>query len=325
MNWQTLLPIGIVFFSMQVALALPPSPSHDVADPGLALLVHQKSALETILVEHHRLTREHIQISVLSESETNPDEDAQNLFKDWDCGKKPGGTGAVLAIFQKEKTVRFEAGYGLSSRLTLPAFQDSLQSIFENFPDKKPKILFSQIGQATLELLTLLESPLISDGRALEILNQQGWTSPEKLKKSNQWVAWVALAFLFALGGILFFVGWNRKSQNPHLLGIDTEAFSKQIRQLEKKLKTEVQVQITSAPRKTEAALILWMNAKKKKVGLIPNSASKTYFEPAWTDEFLTQVQSDFRFTHPQRVVQKALATLEAHLSIKTSQKKDIL
>lgn len=317
--------------SAQLEANLPANPSHYVSDSDHHLTAPQENALSGILIEHDRMTGDQIQIALLNQSQRTPLEDAQELFSQWDCGKRAGGNGALFALFFKEQVVQIELGHGISTRMNDRTIQNVLRHA------TAPHQTFSAFGQALLITLSSLESPLIANGRALAILQDAGWSPPDEDSLQLRGWAAVGLTLLTAIGFALW--GLRRRTlqgihvsshgieppEFHHAYGIDCERLCQKIKELEVRTRCEIEIQISrSGFRKKKrlslnanpqvSTLLIRAHLKKKRVEVTLSPTLSKNCGSSWIPDFCAQLESHFELTHPQRVLLQGLTQLESIL-----------
>jgi uncharacterized protein len=176
-----LLALSALFLAVQLAPGplvwakdVPPPPPYGVLDEPAVLTPAGKQALETLLTEHERLSGEQLVIAIFNDLEG---EDAvtfsQRVFKGWGVGLRGKSNGLLLALYWKNQKARLEVGFGLE--LALP--EGKPEDVLEEFlvPELRRSEPYRGLSLATLEILRLLESPLVADGKAQKILSDGGF------------------------------------------------------------------------------------------------------------------------------------------------------
>ena len=170
--------VVVVFESPATAARVPgPGPARGVLDEPGKLEERGRLALEKLFAEHERLTGEQIVVAVF---DGLAGEDAVNFtrktFKDWSVGLRGKNNGLLLALYWNDQKARVEAGFGLD--LTLPEGKADL--ILEDFlfPELRGSKVYRGLSLASLEILRVLESPLLEGGKAREILTEGGFEGP---------------------------------------------------------------------------------------------------------------------------------------------------
>ena len=203
--------------------AVPPSPKYYVLDEAHVLGRHSLQALQSLLVEHDRITSEQVVIAIL---DNLGDEDlvdyTSKVFQRWKIGKKGKDNGALLALYWKDHKARIEVGYGLEPLLT-----DAKSKVVLNeflLPELKAGNPDRALSLAALEILKILGSPLIENGKAQEILRNGGFRGNWRPAQSSGGGPWQIFIFLGLILGIIVFqwvtsaeahytsAGWYRPS-----------------------------------------------------------------------------------------------------------------
>jgi uncharacterized membrane protein YgcG len=204
--------IALLALPAWAAKIVPPAPQYYVFDDSHALTKQQTEALSTLLIEHDQATGEQVIFAVFEGLEgEDPQEFARALFERWNVGQGVEDNGTLLAVFLKEHRALIEKGRGLDSVLT-PAQNDTLIKTFLT-PELKAGNTYRALGLSGLELLRLLQSPLIDSGRAEEILKIGGFKGLYRPIPvgARSWYLWVLLGVLFfAIEAHFSSAGWFR-------------------------------------------------------------------------------------------------------------------
>lgn len=186
------------------AKTIPQAPHYYVLDEPKVLSQSAKEALQTLLVEHDRLTGEQLVLAVF---ETLDDEElvdfTNRVFSSWKIGKRGKDNGVLLALYWKERKARIEVGYGLEPLLTDAKSKRILSEFL--IPELKNRQPDRALTLASLEILRTIESPLIQSGQAEQILKSGGFRGgfQPAPKNGSSWAVWVILGF------ILLFIALN--------------------------------------------------------------------------------------------------------------------
>lgn len=191
---------------IHAASAIPPAPEHYVLDePGL-LTTPQRNALSTLLIEHDQATGEQIFFAVFN---TLGDSDltvrTHEVFNAWNVGKRVGDNGALLALYIKENQARIEVGLGLDPQLPPNENQRLIREFL--MPELRADQPYRALSLSALEILRDVESPLVTTGRARQILRAgglEGHLVPVRVGVGT-WFVWVLLGavfFVFALNNL---------------------------------------------------------------------------------------------------------------------------
>lgn len=227
-NTTSKVSLGLFFAISITTLAfagkeLPPPPPHHVWDEPKVVSPKALKALQTLLFEHDRLTSEQIVIALFQDLEGEDLVDfTSHLFSVWKIGQSRTNNGVLLALYWKNKKARIEVGYGLEPILT----DAKSKRILNHFliPELRAGNPDRAITLATLEILNILESPLIQSGKAQEIVREGGiggssedWTSAATHAAQRGMPAWVILV---CIGGVLlFFVLYVLTAAEAHFTG----------------------------------------------------------------------------------------------------------
>ncbi len=213
--------VGILFF-VQLALCqtLPPPPTQYVLDEPHILSDKTLRSLQALFLAHDRATSEQIVFAIFN---TTSGEDpvlwTNRIFQAWKLGQKGKDNGVLLALYWKEHKARLEVGYGLESLLTDAKSKSILANVLA--PALKQGRPDSALTLTAIEILKILQSPLIKNGEAekilqgLKISHSQFSSTPE----ANSWV-WIALGIiLFFLIGRMIFISreqsFDRNTWHP--------------------------------------------------------------------------------------------------------------
>ncbi|MGK5082591.1 TPM domain-containing protein [Bdellovibrionota bacterium FG-1] len=179
-------------------------PPYYILDENKILTERQTHALSSLLIEHDKASGEQIIVGLF---QSLPEEGAETaalrtsrIFNQWPVSQRPGGEGALLAIYIREHQAAFEAGYGLSTRIREGEVRRILGEFL--FPELKAQQTYRAIGLSLVEILRILESPLMESGRAQEILRAGGLQNEftATRRAANHWWLWV-------LGGLTLLLG----------------------------------------------------------------------------------------------------------------------
>lgn len=102
----------------QAQTPIPPAPTEWVTDAPRLLSAQTASALNDRLRQYERKTGHQILVYIAPTTGGVPIEDwAVRAFERWKVGRKGLDDGLVLFIFTQDRTMRFEVGYGLESKV----------------------------------------------------------------------------------------------------------------------------------------------------------------------------------------------------------------
>lgn len=152
---------------------LPPAPRYHVLDEPKVLTPSVLQALQSLLAEHERVSGEQIVVALF---QSLGDEDVvdhtNKVYSAWGIGQRGKNNGALLALYWNERKMRIEVGYGLEPLLTDAKSSAILNDILR--PELRAGQVDRAISLATLEILRVIESPLVETGKAREILRSGG-------------------------------------------------------------------------------------------------------------------------------------------------------
>lgn len=166
--------LGVSFASAGTAKPIPAPPYYYVLDEPHVLSPNTLRAVETLLIEHERVSGEQVLVAIF---QSLGDEDlvdyTNRVFQQWKIGKRGKDNGVLLALYWNEHKARIEVGYGLEPVLTDAKSSAILSDIL--IPELKNSSPDRGISLAALEILRTLGSPLIQNGKAEEILKNGGF------------------------------------------------------------------------------------------------------------------------------------------------------
>ncbi|MGK5087145.1 TPM domain-containing protein [Bdellovibrionota bacterium FG-2] len=152
----------------------PPAPTQHISDQAHVLDAPTFSALDSILEEHERTTTEQFVVAIFDSLGDGEVADRTNrIFSAWKIGKKGKDNGVLLALYWKEHKMRVEVGYGLEHLLTDAKSKTILSEVIA--PELRGGTPGRALSLGVLEILKTIESPLIANGRALQILEGGGF------------------------------------------------------------------------------------------------------------------------------------------------------
>ena len=198
------LLVGLLLFSEIPAYAVkpvPPLPEFSTFDETHSFAPGSMQALQSLLIEHDRMTGEQIRVGIFQGLEgENAQAYTRKVHDSWRSGQ---GSSVLLAIFAKEHLARIEVGFGLENLLT----EERTSAILAEavFPELEKGHLRAAVGNGTLEVLKAIQSPLIPSGKATEILRSGGFKDPAPAASLDQEApgrGWITLGWL-VLGSIL--------------------------------------------------------------------------------------------------------------------------
>lgn len=173
--WMLLAGIVLSPASSSAAKSIPNPPYYYVLDEPQILSPAITRSLQALLIEHDRTTSEQVVIAVFKSLE-NEDlvEFTNRVFTQWKIGQRGKNNGVLLALYWDDRKARIEVGYGLEPLLT----DAKSKGVLEDFliPELRAGSPDRALSLAALEILRILESPLIENGKAQEILRTGGLT-----------------------------------------------------------------------------------------------------------------------------------------------------
>jgi len=120
-HWKRgMIVVVLVFTAMNVWAIDYPKATNWVNDYAGVLSGEEEQTLNVILKDFDSQTSTQIFVAILDRvpSDSTLEEYVNELFTRWNPGTKGQDTGALLAIFVKDRQLRIEVGYGLEDRLT---------------------------------------------------------------------------------------------------------------------------------------------------------------------------------------------------------------
>jgi uncharacterized protein len=158
----------------QAEKAIPTAPYYYVLDEPGVLNAQTTRAIQTLLIEHDRLTGEQVLVAVFKSLDgEDPVEFTNRVFSNWKIGQRGKDNGVLLAVYWQDHRARIEVGYGLEPTLTDAKSKAILSDIL--LPELKNNQPDRALSLSTLEILRTIGSPLIQDGKAERILRSGGF------------------------------------------------------------------------------------------------------------------------------------------------------
>lgn len=189
-------------FSPNQAASSSTAPYYYVLDEPKILGDHTRHALESLLIEHDRLTGQQFIIAIFQSSQGKNTADwTHQLFNQWKMAEHGQGDGILLTVFWNERKTQMEIGYGLDSVMTGPKIQETLsQYIIPELNNNQPA---HALIAGVRHVLEILDSPLLESGKAAEILQTDG-IDPKltRVPSASTTKVW----YYFFISGIIFFV-----------------------------------------------------------------------------------------------------------------------
>jgi uncharacterized protein len=177
--------------------SIPPAPQYYVLDQPHLLNAQATRALQALLIEHDRVTGEQFVVAIFDSLDGEDLNDFTNrVFQAWQIGQSEKDNGVLLAIFNKEHQARIEVGYGLEPELTDAKSSRILRDYL--VPGMKAGQPDEAVTQSALQILQALDSPLIQNGRAQQILRSGGVlrTDIRSAPMQNGWIVWLVLGLI---------------------------------------------------------------------------------------------------------------------------------
>ncbi|MEK6704256.1 MAG: TPM domain-containing protein [Bdellovibrionota bacterium] len=184
-------------------LPYPIPAGHLLDEPG-ALKPGVRSALDQILSEHEKATGEQIVVAVFKGLDgEEPIAWTKRIFSHWKIGMQSRESGVLLALYWKDRSALMEAGYGIEAVLNRNRRRHILFNVL--VPELKASRPDRAVSFATMEILRVLESPLVSSGQASRILRLAGIDESEQFMRSGKAPWWIWLMCAVAGIGLLIF------------------------------------------------------------------------------------------------------------------------
>jgi uncharacterized protein len=180
---------------------IPPPPTYYVLDEPHLLDEQATRALQALLIEHDRTTGEQIVVAIFNSLEGEDLNDFTNrVFQKWEIGQREQDNGVLLAIFNQDHKARIEVGYGLEPQLTDAKSSRILRDYL--IPGMKAGEPKEAITQSALQILQAIDSPLVQNGRAQQILRSGGVlrqeiNSTQPIK--GGWIVWLFLGLVLMI------------------------------------------------------------------------------------------------------------------------------
>lgn len=174
---------------------LPSAPARYVLDEPGTVDERAMRTLESLLIEHDRLTGEQVVIAVFQSLQGEDVADYTNrIFQKWGIGQRGKDNGVLLAIYWNEHQTRIEVGYGLEGVLTDARSKRILTETLA------PGLRSGQTGlalqQSAFEILRAIGSPLVESGQAETILRSGGWAPYTPRLRRSSGMTWFPILFL---------------------------------------------------------------------------------------------------------------------------------
>lgn len=208
----------------RAAAPLPGAPASAVHDEGNVLGDRTRRALESLLVEHDRLTDEQVVLALVRTDESvELDARARALFDHWQVGQRGRGQGLLIVLDDRRREGAFRAGYGLNPALD----GDRLREILDERALRAlrrgdaPRAMI----ETAVEVLRVLGSPLVETGELEAILSDLPARpaledeSAERAPPYGLWLlalaaglglAWTVLRFVVGADAHYTASGWSR-------------------------------------------------------------------------------------------------------------------
>lgn len=208
----TIALAGLALASPSVARAaqsgkqIPSPPYYYVLDEPGVLSSQGLRALQTLLIEHDRLTGEQFLVAIFKSLDGEDLVDYTNrVFGAWKIGQRGKDNGVLLALYWNDHKARIEVGYGLEPLMTDAKSMQILSDIL--VPELQNQRPDRALSLSALEILKVLDSPLVHNGKAEQILRGGGFQGafvPHAAVVGN-----VGLWPWFFLGVILLMIAMN--------------------------------------------------------------------------------------------------------------------
>lgn len=160
--------------SAQAEKKIPSPPYYYVQDEPHVLDQKTTRALQTLLIEHDRVTGEQFLIAVFNSLDGEDLVDYTNrVFSNWKIGQRGKDNGVLLALYWQDHKARIEVGYGLEPLLTDAKSKLIITDIL--VPELQNHDPGRALTLAALEILRTIGSPLVQNGKAEQILRSGGF------------------------------------------------------------------------------------------------------------------------------------------------------
>ncbi|MCM2277073.1 MAG: TPM domain-containing protein [Oligoflexia bacterium] len=180
---------------------IPPAPRYYVLDEPGILSPSIREALQSLLVEHDHATGEQVVLAIFAGLDGEDSVDWTNrAFAAWKIGQRGKDNGILLALYWKDRKARIEVGYGLEPLLTDARSKTVLSEFL--IPELKNGNPDRAIALAAVEILRVIESPLITSGRATTLLRSGGLRGGWKAQSGGEGeipLPWLVLALIVTL------------------------------------------------------------------------------------------------------------------------------
>jgi hypothetical protein len=160
-----------------VSRSIPPRPDYYVLDEARVLDGRSTHAIESLLTEHDRLTNQQFMVAIFKnaaniapKTQNAEKEWTHRLFVEWKIGKRHHNEGLLLTLFLESGHAFLEVGYGLEPKLS-ETNEILNQVVLPQLRHKDPK---AAAIWGAYRILELWVSPLTQNGKAIEILKQDG-------------------------------------------------------------------------------------------------------------------------------------------------------
>jgi len=148
---------------------IPAAPYYYVLDEPSTLSDSAREKVQSLLIEHDRLTGEQIVVAIFKSLEGKDLVEFSNrVFESWAIGKRGKDNGILLALFWDDRKARIEVGYGLEPLLTDAKAKEIIEDVL--IPPLRAKDPDSAIASSVLALLDTIGSPLVENGKAQQRL-----------------------------------------------------------------------------------------------------------------------------------------------------------
>jgi uncharacterized protein len=209
-------------FSAYATPVIPSPPSTYFVDEEGVAHKNTVAALNTLFAMQNRESGEQIVFAIFKSLQGQDLVDWTNrIFQSWKIGQKDKNNGVLLALYWQDHEVRLEVGYGLEPTLT--DAQSKLILAEELVPQIKSGNLDLGLRLTALKILSSLQSPLLSDGRAQKILEIEKYpTQPQRNINTPMghmppfvFLIFLVIIFIWIVMNLFFRRGFRRSSTNP--------------------------------------------------------------------------------------------------------------
>jgi uncharacterized protein len=153
---------------------IPAPPYYYVLDEPGVLSPQATRAIQTLLIEHDRVTGEQFLVAIFKSLDGEDPVDFTNrVFAQWKIGQRGKDNGVLLALYWDDHKSRIEVGYGLEPVLTDAKSKLILSDILG--PELQNHNPDRALSLSVLAILSDIGSPLLQNGKAEGILRSGGF------------------------------------------------------------------------------------------------------------------------------------------------------